>query len=57
MMTSRNMSGCKAELKVSQLKSQVTRLAYNVVLFILINYVNWFKKRRVVLIYRVGVCR
>ena len=56
-MTSRNMSGCKAELKASQLKSQVTRLAYNVVLFILINYVNWFKKRRVVLIYRVGVCR
>ena len=50
-MTSRNTSGCKAELKASQLMSQVTRLAYNVVLFILINYVNWFKKRRLVLIY------
>ena len=51
-MTSRNTSGSKSDLKASQLKSQVTRLAYNVVLFILINYVNWFRKRREVLIYR-----
>ena len=50
-MTSRNTSGSKSDLKASQLKSQATRLAYNAALFILINYVNWFRKRRAVLIY------